>query len=144
MSREKREVLALRKQVLLARASLQRLQVAAQVDSLRQGLRIPRVASTVLATPQGRSIAIGAVLFLARRFRMLKVARIAIVAFGAAKLARSILGDRSLASFFGERRAPAGEPEFAPRASVGAVPVHDYGRAAPDAPGAAGIPRAEP
>jgi hypothetical protein len=46
------ELLALRKEVLLARSSLQRLKSARAAGALRESLRWPRAAAAVVASPQ--------------------------------------------------------------------------------------------
>jgi hypothetical protein len=56
------ELLALRKEVLVARASLQRLKAGIEIDALRESTRWPRVASSIAASPQGRSMLLGLLL----------------------------------------------------------------------------------
>lgn len=70
-----RELLALRKEVLVARASLQRLKIGGELDALRESLRWPRAVAAIAASPQGRSVLFGLLLLLAGRGRVARLVR---------------------------------------------------------------------
>jgi hypothetical protein len=84
---ESREILALRKDLLVARARLQRLKVARHVDELRGSLRWRNAATTFTSSP-GRSLAFGALLLLAGRAKVANLLRLAAGAVALAKLFR--------------------------------------------------------
>jgi hypothetical protein len=81
------ELLALRKEVLLARSSLQRLKIARDAGALRESLRWPRAAAAVVASPQGRSVLFGALLLLAGRGRFARLVRGTAAIVGLGRLA---------------------------------------------------------
>jgi hypothetical protein len=72
---ESREILALRKDLLVARAQLQRLKIARQAGELRESLNW-RNAATTLATSPSRALVFGLLLLVAGRGRMASVLRI--------------------------------------------------------------------
>jgi hypothetical protein len=72
---ESREILALRKDLLVARAQLQRLKIARQAGELRESLSWRNAAST-LATSPSRALVFGLLLLVAGRGRMASVLRI--------------------------------------------------------------------
>lgn len=84
--------LALRRQALAARASLQRLEVRSDVAALRESLRWPRAAAAIAASPRGRSALFGVLLFAAGSGRLARVVRIAAAALVVARLAARMAG----------------------------------------------------
>lgn len=72
---ESREILALRKDLLVARAQLQRLKIARQAGELRESLNW-RNAATTLATSPSRALVFGLLLLVAGRGRMANLLRI--------------------------------------------------------------------
>ena len=87
MSRASEE-LALRKQLLVMRASVQRLRTAQLMGVLHEELRMPRLATSALRSRAVRSMLIAAVALVAGRTRVARVLRMATVVLGAASLAR--------------------------------------------------------
>lgn len=83
---ESREILALRKDLLIARAQLQRLKIAHQVGELREGLSW-RNAATAFASSPGRSLFFGLLLLVAGRSKVANLVRIAAGAVALAKVA---------------------------------------------------------
>jgi hypothetical protein len=81
------DALALRKQALVARAASQRRHVRQHAAHLRQGLRFPQAASAILASPQGRKIAITLALMLFKRGRLGRMLRFGLGAVAIARLA---------------------------------------------------------
>ena len=69
------ELLALRKDVLVARASLQRLQAGLEIAALRERVRWPRVASSIASSARGRSVLLGLLLMVAGRARARRLVR---------------------------------------------------------------------
>ena len=69
------ELLALRKEVLVARASLQRLRAGVEIEGLREILRWPRAATSIAASPEGRSMLFGLLLLVAGRTRAGRIVR---------------------------------------------------------------------
>lgn len=102
-----REFLALRKEVLVARASLQRLKIGVELDALREDLRWPRFAVAIAASPPGRSALLGALLLVAGRGRATRLIRIAAGALALAKLASTLT---RLARRPGPEGGAGGEP----------------------------------
>jgi hypothetical protein len=82
-----REILAARRQVLVARASLQRLEVRHELGSLRESLRWPRLAASIGASSRGRSALFGLVLLAAGRRRLARLLGAAAAGLVLAKLA---------------------------------------------------------
>ncbi len=72
-----RELLALRKEVLVARASLQRLKIGAELEALREDLRWPRAVVAIATSRPVRSALFGALLILAGRGRAARLVRTA-------------------------------------------------------------------
>lgn len=83
---ESREILALRKDLLVARAQLQRLKIARQVGELREGLNWRNAAATFTSSP-GRSLFFGLLLLVAGRSKVANLVRIAAGAVALAKVA---------------------------------------------------------
>ncbi len=80
----------MRKEALVARASLQRVTIGHGVDTLRESLRVPRAAKAILASPQGRSAVLGLLLLLAGRGRVARLVRLAAGALAVVKIAGAI------------------------------------------------------
>jgi len=74
------EVLVTRKELLIARASLQRLQAAHQVEALREGLRWPRPIAALATNRRALSVAGALLLFVLARSRFARAARCAAIA----------------------------------------------------------------
>lgn len=83
---ESREILALRKDLLVARAQLQRLKIAREVGELRAGLSWRNAATTLTSSP-GRSLGFGLLLLLVGRSKVANLVRIAAGAVALAKVA---------------------------------------------------------
>lgn len=92
----RRELLALRKDVLVARAALQRAAIAHEVGGLRASVRWPR--SPVASAPIGRSLLLGVLLLFAGRRRVTRFVRLAAGALAVAKLAAVVRAQRRPAS----------------------------------------------
>jgi hypothetical protein len=84
---ESREILALRKDLLVARAKLQRLKVARHAGELRESLNW-RNAATTLATSPSRALVFGLLLLVAGRGRMASLVRIGTGAVALARMFR--------------------------------------------------------
>lgn len=84
---ESREILALRKDLLVARAQLQRLKISRQVGELREGLNW-RNAATTLTTSPSRALLFGLLLLVAGRGRMASLLRIGAGVMALAKVFR--------------------------------------------------------
>lgn len=82
-----RELLALRKEVLVARATLQRLKVACEVEALRENLRWPRAVAAIAASPPARSALFGLLLLVTGRGRLARFVRIAAATLALTRLA---------------------------------------------------------
>lgn len=102
---ESREILALRKDLLVARAQLQRLKIARQVGELRTGLNWRNAASTLTSSP-GRSLGFGLLLLLAGRSKVANLVRIAAGAVAFAKVAGAFAATRARS-----RRKKASSPD---------------------------------
>jgi hypothetical protein len=83
-----RELLALRKEVLVARSSLQRLRIARDLGALRESLRWPQAAAAIAGSPPGRSVLFAALLLLARRGRLVRLVRGIAMGVAVARLVR--------------------------------------------------------
>lgn len=82
---ESLEILALRKEVLRAQCSLQRLKIAQAIDGMHGNLHVPRLAA--LATSRaGRSLLLALLLLVAGRRRAGRWLRTAAVIFAGARL----------------------------------------------------------
>ena len=69
------ELLVARKEMLAARASVQRLQAAVQVDAIRESLRWPRPLVAAATSPRGLAVAGAAVILILARSRLATAAR---------------------------------------------------------------------
>jgi hypothetical protein len=87
----RRELLALRREVLVARSSLQRLKIGRDVDALRESLQWPRALRAVTSTPQGRSLLFGMLLLVTGSGRLARMVRMAAAALAVAKLGAMLL-----------------------------------------------------
>jgi len=88
-----REELELRKQLLVTRASVQRLRVAQQMAVLHEELRVGRLARGVLRSRQARSVLLALAAMAAGRSRfrrLVRVLRIASLVLGAAAATRPL------------------------------------------------------
>jgi hypothetical protein len=83
---ESREILALRKDLLIARAQLQRLKIARHAGELREGLNWRNAATTFTSSP-GRSLFFGLLLLVAGRSKVANLVRITAGAVALAKVA---------------------------------------------------------
>lgn len=88
-------ILEARKELLVARASLQRLEAAHQIVVLRERVRLPRTAAALMANPQARSLVLATLAFALRRTRLLRFVRYAGLAFVVAQVVRSAAASRS-------------------------------------------------
>ncbi len=86
--------LAARKDLLVARASLQRLQAANEIAGLRERLRWTRSPGSLLASLPVRSLLVAAALLAVRRSRLARVARWAGMALTILRLVRSARGSQ--------------------------------------------------
>jgi hypothetical protein len=99
---ESREILALRKDLLVARAQLQRLKIARQVGELRASLSWRNAAATLTSSP-GRSLGFGLLLLLAGRSKVANLVRIAAGVVALAKVAGAFATTRPGARSRGEK-----------------------------------------
>ncbi|MGE5616874.1 MAG: hypothetical protein ACM3X5_08160 [Bacillota bacterium] len=88
------EVLAARKQVLVARASLQRLEAATQMAILSDRLRWSRSLGALVSSTQIRSLLVAVALFAVRRSRFVRTAKWMGIALTILRLVRSALRRR--------------------------------------------------
>src|SRR5688572_20174431 len=88
------EALAARKELLVARASLQRLQAANELAALRERLQWSRSVGSVLSGSGGRALVIAVALLALRRSRFVRLARWAGVALTIVRIVRSVMGRR--------------------------------------------------
>jgi hypothetical protein len=91
---DSREALALRKDLLAARASLQRLTLAREAVRLRESLGWQRTAAAIATLPAARSLLFGLVLLVAGKGKVARLVRIAGAAIGLARLALALAGRR--------------------------------------------------
>ncbi len=82
------ELLDARKQLLVARASLQRLQAAGEVEALRESLRWPRPAVALATSRRGLSLVVAAVFFFLARKHIARAASWASVAVALLRIFR--------------------------------------------------------
>ena len=87
----RQELLALRREVLVARSSLQRLKIGRDVDALRESLNWPRALRAAASTPQGRSLLFGVLLLAAGSGRLARMVRMAAGVLAVAKLGAMLL-----------------------------------------------------
>lgn len=102
---ESREILALRKDLLIARAQLQRLKISRQVGELRASLNWRNAASALTSSP-GRSVVFGLLLLLAGRSKVANLVRIAAGAVALAKVA-GVFASRSAGARSRGEKAPS-------------------------------------
>ncbi|HXZ48832.1 MAG TPA: hypothetical protein VEG27_07405 [Usitatibacter sp.] len=88
---DRRDLLALRKEVLVARCSLQRLRLTGEAARLRESLSWPRAVAAAVASSRARSALFGLLWAVARGGRVARILRIAAIALGVAKVARALL-----------------------------------------------------
>jgi hypothetical protein len=89
------ELLALRKDVLVARASLQRLRAARDASAIAQGLRSPRAIASLAGSAPGRSLLFGALMLLVGRGRVSRAVRFAGGLLAVVKVALAFLPARA-------------------------------------------------
>ncbi|HZZ94328.1 MAG TPA: hypothetical protein VFE23_17335 [Usitatibacter sp.] len=86
------ELLALEKQLLVTRASVQRLRIAQQLGALREEARLPRLARQVAGSPRAQGALFTLLVAVAgRRGRVGHWLRAAALAVSVARFARSML-----------------------------------------------------
>jgi hypothetical protein len=90
-----RERLALRRELLVARASLQRLRIANHAQSLRRSLRGPGALIAAATSGPGRAVLFGLAMLVFGRGRMARVVKVAGVGLALAKVARTFLPRRN-------------------------------------------------
>ena|SRR5688572_19301030 len=88
------EALVARKELLVARASLQRLQAANELAALRERLQWSRSVGSVLSSTGARSILVAVALLALRRSRFVRLARWAGIALTVVRIVRSVMGRR--------------------------------------------------
>ena len=93
----KLEALAARKELLIARASLQRLQVASELAGLRERLHWSRSVGPYLSSPRVLSLLVAVALLGLRRTRFARLARWAGVALTIVRIVRSAMASRASA-----------------------------------------------
>ena len=84
------DALALRKQALVARGIVQRRRIHALGKRIGDGMRIPRAAGAMLASPYGRRVGLGLALMIFKRGRAGRLLRYGLVAVALATLARRL------------------------------------------------------
>jgi hypothetical protein len=82
------EILGARKQLLVARASLQRLKAAQAVEALHESLRWPRPAVALVTSPRAFSVIAALLLLVLARRRVGRAARWASVALALLRIFR--------------------------------------------------------
>jgi len=82
------EMLGARKQLLVARASLQRLQAAREVEAISESLRWPRPLTSVATSQPALSLAVTALFFVLGRGRFARAARWASLVLTLLRIAR--------------------------------------------------------
>jgi hypothetical protein len=101
MTRET-DLLALRKQVLVARSAMLRLQLEHDAAMMRESLRLPRLASAATGSPRAISALLALATLVAGRRRIGRWIGLAAALFGAV---------RTLAAIWGSRRRSSGGEE---------------------------------
>lgn len=86
-----RKLLALRKDVLVARSSLLRLRAAADVQRLRESVSCAHVRGAIATSPAARSALFGALLLVAGGQRLARWVRMAAVGLAVAKAATAVV-----------------------------------------------------
>lgn len=94
MSRAREEIAA-RKQLLLARSTLHRLELQQGARSLRGSLAAPKTAFAIAASPPGRKLLLSALVLLAGRGRVSRLLRGAMLVTVAVQAGRAWLHSRS-------------------------------------------------
>lgn len=89
-----REELAARKQLLLARSTLHRLELQHGARSLRRSLVAPKTALAIAASPPGRKLLLSALVLLAGRGRASRLLRGAMLVTVAVQAGRAWLRSR--------------------------------------------------
>lgn len=102
---EKIEALAARKQLLVARSSLHRLQLVHEARMLRRSLITPRSIYSIAASAPVRPLLFSALLFVAGRTRFARLIRGAMIVLTVVKVVRAAAGLMESAS--PPREAPA-------------------------------------
>jgi hypothetical protein len=97
------EELALRKQLLVTRAAVQRLRVAQQLGVLHEETRMHALARSVLRSRQARSLMLALAMMALGRTRAARAMRVASVVLGLAGVVRSWRRDAT-----GPEKPPAG------------------------------------
>jgi hypothetical protein len=92
-----------RKQLLLARCNLQRLQVSHHSLQLRRSLTTPRTAFAIASSPPGRSLLLGMLTLALGRTRVAGFLRVALAGLG---IARTL----GAAAAWMSQRAPSSAP----------------------------------
>lgn len=105
-----RELLALRKEVLVARASLQRLKVGHELEALREGMRWPRAVAAIATSPPVRSLLFGLLLLVVGRGRVARLVRLGAGAVALAKVAGAFARPAPLPLEPCEETAQRGKP----------------------------------
>lgn len=100
-----REELAARKQLLLARSALHRLELQHGARSLRRSLVAPKTALAFAASPPGRKLLLSALVLLAGRGRVSRLLRAAMLVTVAVQAGRVWLRSRGHAP---AEKLPAG------------------------------------
>ena len=88
------ELLALRKQVLVARSAMLRVQLAHDAEMIRESVRFPRLASAATGSPRAISALLGLVALLTGRRQIGRWIGLAAALFGAARTVGAIWGSR--------------------------------------------------
>ena len=86
--------LAERRRLLVARASMQRLQATVHVARLREGSRKSLSAAALLATPPARSALLAATTFALGKSPLARAVRVAGLVFLAVRLLRQARGEQ--------------------------------------------------
>ena len=80
-----RELLALRKELLVARSTMLRLKAAREAQALRESLTLRQMAASLRESPQARSALFGALLLALGGSRLRRMLRLAAFAVGVAR-----------------------------------------------------------
>ena len=92
------DALAARRELLVARARLHRLELRHHASTLRRSLLRPMTALSVATSPAMRPLLLSVVMFAFGRGRASKLLRAALVVLAVTKGARALLGSRRRAS----------------------------------------------
>ena len=88
------EALAARKELLVARTSLQRLQAASEIAALRERMQWSRSVGSALSSTGVRSVLVAVALLALRRSRFVRLSRWAGIALAVVRVVRSVMGRR--------------------------------------------------